>query len=122
MSENQNNEALNESAVLASLPKGLESFVNKDLLSINAKVDIESNVSLPFGTLLISEDYGRTFVKCPNLDISASANARLGMLKDDAFKTGVYGVLLMGEIVLESAHQSAVNKAFLQNLIIKTKE
>lgn len=122
MSENQNNEALNESAVLASLPKGLESFVNKDLLSINAKVDIESNVSLPLGTLLISEDYGRTFVKCPNLDISASASARLGMLKDDAFKTGVYGVLLMGEIVLESAHQSAVNKAFLQNLIIKTKE
>lgn len=107
---------------LNELPKGLESFVNKDLLSIDANVNIETNVNLPLGTLLISTDYGASFTKCPNIDISANENAKFGMLKDDATKSGIYGVLIVGEIVLKEAHQSVINKAFMQNLIIKVKE
>ncbi|EAI9257578.1 hypothetical protein D0143_00685 [Campylobacter jejuni] len=103
-------------------PKSLESFINKDLFSINAKIDLETNESLALGTLLISEDFGESFKKCPNEDISAKENVKLAMLKDHALSSGVYGVLLAGEINLKGVHVSAVKKAFMQNLIINTKE
>ncbi|HED5389970.1 TPA: hypothetical protein R5B43_000480 [Campylobacter jejuni] len=107
---------------LIAAPQSLEKLIQKDLFSINAKVDLESNANLVRGTLLISEDFGESFKKCPNEDISAKENIKLALLKDDALKNGTYALLIMGEIVLASAHQSAIKKAFLQNLIIKTKE
>ncbi|EAI2796434.1 TPA: hypothetical protein RJ349_000578 [Campylobacter jejuni] len=107
---------------LLALPRGLENIVNEDLLSINAKVDIETNPNLAIGTLLISEDYGQTFKKCPDEDISTKENIKLGILKDFAFQTGTYGVLIEGKVILSSTHESAIKKAFLQNLIIQTKE
>ncbi|ECP1135804.1 hypothetical protein FYT43_00680 [Campylobacter jejuni] len=107
---------------LIAMPKSLESFINKDLFSINAKIDLETNGSLALGTLLISEDFGESFKKCPNEDISAKENVKLAMLKDHALSSGVYGVLLAGEINLKGVHVSAVKKAFMQNLIINTKE
>ncbi|EAJ8179713.1 hypothetical protein ACMT26_001374 [Campylobacter jejuni] len=107
---------------LLALPRGLENIVNEDLLSINAKVDIETNPNLAIGTLLISEDYGQTFKKCPDEDISAKENIKLGILKDFAFQTGTYAVLIEGKVILSSTHESAIKKAFLQNLIIQTKE
>ncbi|MBT0824376.1 hypothetical protein KJQ78_03760 [Campylobacter lari] len=107
---------------LVAMPKGLESLIAKDLFSINAKVDMELNPSLARGTLLISEDYGENFKKCSNEDISAKENIKLAVLKDDVFNNGYYGVLLMGEVILSDIHQSAIKKAFLQNLIINTKE
>ncbi|EAH9333979.1 hypothetical protein EX128_02495 [Campylobacter jejuni] len=107
---------------LLALPRGLENIVNEDLLSINAKVDIETNPNLTIGTLLISEDYGQTFKKCPDEDISTKENIKLGILKDFAFQTGTYAVLIEGKVILSSTHESAIKKAFLQNLIIQTKE
>lgn len=107
---------------LIAMPKSLESFINKDLFSINAKIDLETNESLALGTLLISEDFGESFKKCPNEDISAKENIKLAILKDHALSSGVYGVLLAGEINLKGVHVSAVKKAFMQNLIINTKE
>lgn len=107
---------------LITAPQSLEKLIQKDLFSINAKVDLESNANLVRGTLLISEDFGESFKKCPNEDISAKENIKLALLKDDALKNGTYALLIMGEIVLTSAHQSAIKKAFLQNLIINTKE
>lgn len=107
---------------LLALPRGLENIVNEDLLSINAKVDIETNPNLAIGTLLISEDYGQTFKKCPDEDISAKENIKLGILKDFAFQTGTYAVLIEGKVILSSTHESAIKKAFLQNLIIQTKK
>lgn len=105
-----------------ALPKGLENFVNKDLLSINANVLLEENSNLAIGTLLISEDFGANFKKCPNEDISAKENIKLAMLKDDVFKDGVYAVLIEGEVVLNNVDASAIKKAFMQNLIINNKE
>ncbi|ELC2887443.1 hypothetical protein RIZ58_002024, partial [Campylobacter coli] len=55
-------------------------------------------------------------------DISAKENVKLAILKDHALSSGVYGVLLAGEINLKGVHVSAVKKAFMQNLIINTKE
>ncbi|AJC92512.1 hypothetical protein CSUB8523_0999 [Campylobacter subantarcticus LMG 24377] len=107
---------------LIAMPKSLESFINKDLLSINAKVELETNESLALGTLLISEDFGESFKKCPDEDISAKENIKLAMLKDHALSSGVYGVLLAGEINLKGVHASALKKAFMQNLIINNKE
>ncbi|MBZ7939039.1 hypothetical protein H2277_04490 [Campylobacter sp. W0014] len=107
---------------LLALPRGLENIVNEDLLPINAKIDIETNPNLAIGTLLISEDYGQTFKKCPDEDISTKENIKLGILKDFAFQTGTYAVLIEGKVILSSAHESAIKKAFLQNLIIQTKE
>ncbi|WP_291951365.1 hypothetical protein [Campylobacter sp.] len=107
---------------LIAMPKSLESFINKDLLSINAKVELETNESLAIGTLLISEDFGENFKKCPDEDISAKENIKLAMLKDHALSSGVYGVLLAGEINLKGVHASALKKAFMQNLIINNKE
>ncbi|HEC1792052.1 TPA: hypothetical protein R1734_000348 [Campylobacter lari] len=107
---------------LIAMPKSLESFINKDVLSINAKVELEDNESLALGTLLISEDFGESFKKCPNEDISAKENIKLAMLKDHALSSGVYGILLSGEINLKGIHTSALKKAFMQNLIINTKE
>ncbi|WP_257935814.1 hypothetical protein UPTC15629_0926 [Campylobacter lari] len=107
---------------LIAMSQSLESFINKDLLSINAKVELEDNESLALGTLLISEDFGESFKKCPNEDISAKENIKLAMLKDHALRSGVYAVLLAGEINLKGVHASAVKKAFMQNLIINVKE
>ncbi|MCR6593617.1 hypothetical protein [Campylobacter insulaenigrae] len=107
---------------LIAMPKSLESFINKDLLSINAKVELETNESLAIGTLLISEDFGENFKKCPDEDISTKENIKLAMLKDHALSSGVYGVLLAGEINLKGVHASALKKAFMQNLIINNKE
>ncbi|EFC33058.1 TPA: hypothetical protein RTF98_000303 [Campylobacter jejuni] len=107
---------------LIAMPKSLESFINKDLLSINAKVNLEVNESLALGTLLISEDFGESFKKCPDEDISSKENIKLGMLKDHALNTGVYAVLIVGEINLKGVHASAVKKSFMQNLIINIKE
>ena len=61
---------------LIAMPKSLESFINKDLFSINAKIDLEANESLALGTLLISEDFGESFKKCPNEDISTKENIK----------------------------------------------
>lgn len=116
-----------EERLLHKLPLGLESIVAKDLHSMNANVDLEENESLPLGTILISEDYGASFKKCPNADISAKTNIKLAMLKDDVFANGFYGILTEGEITLsgdlaKEIHTSAVQKAFLQDLIINIKE
>lgn len=116
-----------EERLLHKLPLGLESIVAKDLHSINAHVDLEENESLALGTILISEDFGANFKKCPNADISTKTNIKLAMLKDDVFANGIYGILTKGEITLsgdltKEIHTSAVQKAFLQDLIINIKE
>ena len=94
----------------------------KALKVLSIKICFQTNKSLALGTLLISEDFGESFKKCPNEDISAKENVKLAMLKDHALSSGVYGVLLAGEINLKGVHVSAVKKAFMQNLIINTKE
>ncbi|ECK7740329.1 hypothetical protein FRR55_01590 [Campylobacter coli] len=106
---------------LIAMPKSIESFINKDLFSINAKIDLETNESLALGTLLISEDFGETFKKCPD-DLAGKSNFKLALLKDDVFANGNYGILLMGEVNLLNVNASIKQAAFLQNLIINTKE
>ncbi|MCH3853883.1 hypothetical protein LZC39_17515, partial [Campylobacter jejuni] len=98
---------------LIQLPRSLEQIISKDLLSINVKIDLESNANLALGMLLISEDFGETFKKCPD-DLAGKSNFKLGLLKDDVFANGNYGVLLMGEVNLLNVNASIKQAAFLQ--------
>ena len=128
--ETQNLE--NEDLETGDLPKALsledENLANEEAVSENetAKEFInEEGEEMPSKVTsksLSSEDFGESFKKCPNEDISAKENVKLAMLKDHALSSGVYGVLLAGEINLKGVHVSAVKKAFMQNLIINTKE
>ncbi|ALL33989.1 MULTISPECIES: hypothetical protein [Campylobacter] len=120
VTENEEGEKMAKEALI-QLPRSLEQIISKDLLSINVKIDLESNANLALGMLLISEDFGETFKKCPD-DLAGKSNFKLGLLKDDVFANGNYGVLLMGEVNLLNVNASIKQAAFLQNLIINTKE
>ncbi|TEY01280.1 hypothetical protein [Campylobacter sp. US33a] len=120
VTENEEGEKMAKEALI-QLPRSLEQIISKEILSINAKIDLESNANLALGTLLISEDFGETFKKCPD-DLAGKSNFKLGLLKDDVFANGNYGVLLMGEVNLLNVNASIKQAAFLQNLIINTKE
>ncbi|EIO3545083.1 hypothetical protein LQJ23_001066 [Campylobacter coli] len=120
VTENEEGEKMAKEALI-QLPRSLEQIISKDLLSINVKIDLESNANLALGMLLISEDFGETFKKCPD-DLAGKSNFKLGLLKDDVFANGNYGVLLMGEVNLLNINASIKQAAFLQNLIINTKE
>ncbi|HEG8454471.1 hypothetical protein LZW44_01830 [Campylobacter coli] len=120
VTENEEGEKMAKEALI-QLPRSLEQIISKDLLSINVKIDLESNANLALGMLLISEDFGETFKKCPD-DLAGKSNFKLGLLKDDVFANGNYGVLLMGEVNLLNVNVSIKQAAFLQNLIINTKE
>lgn len=120
VTENEEGEKMAKEALI-QLPRSLEQIISKEILSINAKIDLESNANLALGTLLISEDFGETFKKCPD-DLAGKSNFKLALLKDDVFANGNYGVLLMGEVNLLNVNASIKQAAFLQNLIINTKE
>ncbi|EGG1610039.1 hypothetical protein IDD53_000412 [Campylobacter coli] len=107
VTENEEGEKMAKEALI-QLPRSLEQIISKDLLSINVKIDLESNANLALGMLLISEDFGETFKKCPD-DLAGKSNFKLGLLKDDVFANGNYGVLLMGEVNLLNVNQ-ALNK------------
>ncbi|HED8479093.1 TPA: hypothetical protein R6F61_000632 [Campylobacter coli] len=108
VTENEEGEKMAKEALI-QLPRSLEQIISKDLLSINVKIDLESNANLALGMLLISEDFGETFKKCPD-DLAGKSNFKLGLLKDDVFANGNYGVLLMGEVNLLNVNAQALNK------------
>ncbi|PSM51352.1 hypothetical protein CBLAS_0917 [Campylobacter blaseri] len=101
---------------LAKKPKTISEIIVKDVLSYNAKVDLDGQNFLSVGTIVGFDTTNLCWKKIT--DENADTLLTKGILKDNLTQNGTAGILKIGAVKLDGVEEDYKTSLFEQNIIV----